>query len=196
MVSRLIHQQHIRPAEQHARQCDAHLPAPRQRPDVAIDLVILEAEAMQRLASLRLERVAAEMPVLFLHLAEALQYPVHLAGLLRIPHRVLQAFQLMVQVSDPPAPGNGLIEHRAALHLLHILTKVPDRELFRDRHFALVGSLLADNHAEKRGLARPIGANQSDLLARVQLKGCVDENQLPAILLMDIRKRDHPEHPS
>ena len=33
------------------------------------------------------------------------------------------------------------------------------------------------------------------LLAGVQLKGSVNENQLPAVLLVDIGERDHPEHP-
>src|SRR5258707_1380402 len=86
------------------------------------------------------------------------------------------------RIFQPPDAGNGLIEHRAALHLLHILTKVPDRELFRDRNLALVGRLLANDHAEQRGLASAVGTDQPYLLARVQLKGSVDENHLPAIL--------------
>ena len=93
VVGRLVHQQHVGPAEQHARQRDAHLPAAGERADVAIDLVVLEAEAVQHLARLRLERVAAEVLVLLLHLAEALQDAVHVVGLRGILHRVLQVLR-------------------------------------------------------------------------------------------------------
>ena len=39
------------------------------------------------------------------------------------------------------------------------------------------GDFLADHHAEERGLAGAVGADQADLLAGVQLKGGVDEDQ-------------------
>ena len=71
VVGRLVHQQHVGPAEQHARHRDAHLPAARQRADVAVDPLVVEAEPVQHLARLAFERVAAEMLVLLLHLAEA-----------------------------------------------------------------------------------------------------------------------------
>ena len=73
VVGRLVHQQHVRPAQQHARQRHAHLPAARQRADVAVDLVVLESQAVQHFARLRFERVAAQVLVLFLHFAEAVQ---------------------------------------------------------------------------------------------------------------------------
>ena len=83
VVGRFVHQQHIGPAEQHARQRDAHLPAAGERAHVAIDLVVLEAEAVQHFARLRFERVAAQMLVLLLHFAEALEDAVHVVGLRR-----------------------------------------------------------------------------------------------------------------
>src|SRR6266404_8319405 len=58
---------------------------------------------------------------------------------------------------------------------------------------ALVGSFLADHHTEERCLARPIGTDQSDFFAGIQLKRSVDEEQLLAILLIDVRERDHFE---
>ena len=110
MVGGLVHQQHVGPAEQHARQRHAHLPAAGERADVAIDLVVLEAEAVQHLARLRLERVAAEMLVLLLHFAEAREDAVHVAGLLGIFHGVMQGFEFVVQIADAPAAGDGLVE--------------------------------------------------------------------------------------
>ena len=56
---------------------------------------------------------------------------------------------------------------------------------------AVVRLLLAHDHAEQRGLAGAVGANQADLFAGVQLKRSVDKDQLLAVLLIDIGKRDH-----
>ena len=114
VVGGFVHQQHVGPAEQHARQRDAHLPAAGERAYVAIDLVVLEAEAVQHFAGLRFQRVAAEMLVGLLHFAEAFEDAVHVAGAVGIFHGALQAFELMVQIADAPAAGDGLVEHGAA----------------------------------------------------------------------------------
>ena len=112
VVGRLVHEQHVGPAEQHARHRDAHLPAARERADVAVDPLVVEAEAVQDLARLALERVAAEVLVLLLHLAEARED--------RDPCRrrapgsaiaCLQRLELVVQVADAAAAGNRLVEH-------------------------------------------------------------------------------------
>ena len=78
-----------------------------------------------------------------------------------------------------------------ALHFLYVLAKVADRQLLGDRDRALVGSFLADHHPEERCLARPIGTDQSNFFARIQLKRSIHEEQLLAILLIDVRERDH-----
>ena len=176
VVGRLVHQQHVGPAEQHARQRHAHFPAARQRADVAIDLVVLEAETVQHFARLRFERIAAEMLVFLLHFAETFEDAVHVAGLLGIFHGVLQGFQFVVQIAHPPAAGDRLIEHRPALHLLDVLAEIADGQFLGNRDFAFVRSFLADDHAEECGLAGAVGTDQADLLAGVQLKGSVDED--------------------
>ncbi len=102
---------------------------------------------------------------------------------------MLQGFEFVVQIADAPAAGDGLIEDRAALHLLHVLAEIADGQLLRNRDVAFVGDFLADDHAEEGGLAGAVGADQADLLAGVQLKGSVDEDQLLAVLLVDDRKR-------
>src|SRR5262249_61738799 len=91
----------------------------------------------------------------------------------------------------PSTAGDSLIEDRPALHLLHILTEVANGQLFRNRDIALIGCFLANHHAEQSRLAGAIGTDQADLLAGVQLKGSVHEDQLLAVLLVDVRKRDH-----
>jgi hypothetical protein len=193
VIGRLVHQQHVRLAEQHARHRHAHLPAARQRPDVAVDAGVLEAEAVQHLAGLALERVAAEVLVFLLHLAEALQDRVHVVGAIRVAHGVLERFELVVQVADAAAPGNRLVQHRPARHLLHVLAEVADRGLARHRHFAVVGPFLADDHAEKGGLAGPVRADEPDFVAGIELEGRVDEQDLSPVLLADARKRNHAD---
>jgi hypothetical protein len=44
-----------------------------------------------------------------------------------------------------------------------------------------------------RAAARPIGTDQSDFFAGIQLKRSIHEEQLLAILLIDVCERDHFE---
>ena len=53
------------------------------------------------------------------------------------------------------------------------------------------GSSSPTTMRNKRRLARAVRTHQPDLLAGVQLKRSVDEDKLLAVLLVDIRKRDH-----
>ena len=191
VVGGLVHQQHVGPAEEHAGHGHAHLPAAGERAHVAVDALVVEAEAVQDLARLRLQRVAAEVVVLLLHLAEAGEDGVHLVRARGIAHGVLQRLQLVVQVAHAAAARDGLVEHGAARHLLHVLAEVADGELPGDRDLALVGGLLAHDHAEEGRLARAVGPDEADLLARVELEGGVDEEDLPAVLLAEVGEGDH-----
>src|SRR3954469_16188911 len=103
---------------------------------------------MQYFARLRFERVAAEMLVLLLRVAEARQDAVHVAGLRGIFHGSLQILELVVEHSGAAAAGDGLVYDRAALHLLHILPEVADREFPGDRDFTLIGGFFTHYHSE------------------------------------------------
>src|SRR6059036_2770246 len=81
--------------------------------------------------------------------------------------------------------------HRAAGHLFDILAEVADREFFRDRHLAFVRRVFADDQPEQRRLAGAVGADEADPLVRIELKGGVDEQDLPAVLLVDARESNH-----
>ncbi len=192
VVGRLVHQQDVGPAEQHARHRHAHLPAAGQRADVAVDALVVEAEAVQHFARLRSRarsRRGARTPPAPRRSAPGSGPCRRRASGSR--HRVLQRLELVVQVADAAAAGNRLVEHRAARHLLDVLAEVADRQLLRHRDLALVGRLLADDHAEERGLAGAVRADQADLLAGVELEGGVDEEDLPAVLLADAGERNH-----
>ena len=181
--------------EEDAGHGDAHLPAPGQGAHVAVDALVVEPQAVEDLARLRLQRVPAKVVVLLLHLAEARQDGVHLVPAVGIPHRVLQALELVVQVAHAAAARDGLVEHRAPGHLLDVLPEVPDGELPGNGDLPLVGGLLADDEPEQRGLPRAVGADQADLLAGVQLERRVDEEDLPAVLLAEMGKGDHARKP-
>ena len=191
VVRGLVHQQDVGTAEQHARHGHAHLPAAGEGAHVPVDPLLVEAQAEEHLAGLRLERVAALVVVLLLHLAETREDGVHLVGAGGVAHRVLESLELVVEVPQPPAARDRLVEDGAARHLLDVLPEVADRELLRDRHLALVRGLLAHDHAEQGRLAGAVGAHEPDLVAGVELEGGLDEEHLPAVLLADARERDH-----
>jgi hypothetical protein len=96
-----------------------------------------------------------------------------------------------MQVADLAAAGDCLVEHRAPRHLLDVLPEVADRQLLRNRDVPLVRRLLPDDHPEQRRLAGTVGADQPDLLARIELEGCVDEEDLPSVLLADAGEGNH-----
>ena len=56
---------------------------------------------------------------------------------------------------------------------------------------ALVGLLLAGDHAEQRGLAGAVRPDQADLLALLERRGGLDEEDLVAVLLADVVETDH-----
>jgi len=69
------------------------------------------------------------------------------------------------------------------------LPEIADRKPFRHRNLAVVGSFLANQDAEQRRLTGAVGSAQADFFTRFN----IDEDQLPALLLLNIREGDHPE---
>ena len=128
---------------------------------------------------------------LALHFAEAFENLIHFRGLLGVGHRMLQSFKLVVQIAKAAAAGNRLIEHGTSGHFLHVLAEISDGDLLRDGDVTLVSRLFPDDHAEKRRLAGAVRADQTDLFSGVELKRCIDEKNLAAVLLADAGKRNH-----
>src|SRR5579862_5748257 len=96
-----------------------------------------------------------------------------------------------MQIPGAAAPRDGFVQNRAPLHLFPVLPEIPDMQALGNRYRAVVRLFFADDHAEKRSLARAVGTYQAHLFTGVQLERSVDEDQLLAILLIDIGKRDH-----
>src|SRR5207344_2685443 len=93
--------------------------------------------------------------------------------------------------ADAAAAENRLVEHRTPRHLFDVLAEVADAQLLRHRDVAFVRHLFARDHPEQRRLAAAIRTDQADFLAGVELEGRVDEQDLLAVLLADLEKRNH-----
>jgi hypothetical protein len=193
VVGRLVHQEHVGPPEQHAGHGDAHLPSTGQRTDIAVDAIVVEPEPVENFTRLALERVAAEVFVLFLHFTKTGQNAIHVCGAIRIGHRVVQRFELVMQVPDPSASRDRLVENRAAGHLLDVLAEVADGQLPGYRNVPFIGRLFADDHAKERRLAGAVRADEADLFTGIELERGVHEQHLTPVLLGDMRKRNHSE---
>jgi hypothetical protein len=104
---------------------------------------------------------------------------------------VLELGELDAEVGHLAGAGHGLVQHRAAGQVAGVLTEVADGEAARTLDDAVVGLLLAGDEAEDGGLARPVGADEADLLAGVDLERRVEKEDLRAVLLADCGERDH-----
>ena len=131
------------------------------------------------------------MVIFFLNLPKSGQDTVHVVGLVGVTHGLLKGLEFVVQVAQASGSGYGLIQDGTTGHLFHILPKIPNGQLFWDRHFPFVGRFLSHDHAEQGGLARPVGTDQPHLVAGVELEIGVHEEDLPPVLLGNVRKGDH-----
>ncbi len=191
MVARLVEQHDVGPHEEDAGQRHAHLPAPRQGAHVAIHHLLAEAQARQDLARPTLQRVPVQLLEAPLHLAVARDDHLHFVRAVGIGHG---GFQLL-QLCRHGAHGTGAVHHlghgAAARHLAHVLAEVTDGHASLDHHLALVGVVLADDHAKEARLAGPVGTDEADLLPLVERRGRLDEEELVAILLADVVEANH-----
>jgi hypothetical protein len=71
MVARLVEQHDVGAHQQDAGQRHAHLPAARERADIAVHHLLAEAQAGQHLARPAFQRIAVELLEAALHLAIA-----------------------------------------------------------------------------------------------------------------------------
>ena len=126
-----------------------------------------------------------------LHLAITHDDLVHVVGAIGIGHRGLEFPELARHGADGPRAVHHLGHRAAARHLADVLAEIADGNAPIERDLALIRRLLARNHPEKRGLARPVRADEADLLALLEGRGGFDEEDLVADLLADVIETDH-----
>lgn len=78
-----------------------------------------------------------------------------------------------------------------ARHVADILAEIADGDAAIDLHLALVGLLLAGDHAKQSRLAGAVRPDKTDLLTLLQGGRSLDEDDLAAVLLADVFKTDH-----
>ena len=191
MVARLVEQHGVGAHEQDAGERHAHLPAARQRADVAVHHLLAEAQAREDFARAALERVAVQLLEARLHLAVARDDALHVVGAVRIGHGGLELLQLGRHGAHRAGAVHHLGHGAAARHLADVLAEIADGHAAIDGHLALVGLFLAGDHPEQRGLAGAVGADEADLLPLLERRGGLDEEDLVAILLADVVETNH-----
>ena len=96
------------------------------------------------------------MLVLLLDFAEPRENLFHFVESRRVGHRVLQRLELVMQISETAASGDGFIQYGTARHFFHILAEIADGQLPGHRHFAFIRRFFADDHAEQCGFSSDV----------------------------------------
>ncbi len=191
MVARLVQQHGVGTHQEDTGQRHPHLPAARQRADVTVHHLPAEAQAREHFACPALQRVAVQFLEARLHLAVARDDVIHLIHPVRVAHGGFQLFQFTGHRAD----GTGAVHHfghgAAARHFTDVLAEVTDGDAAIDRHLTFVGLLLTRDHPEQRGLAGAVGADETDLLALLERRGGLDEEDLVADLFADVVETNH-----
>ena len=112
-------------------------------------------------------------------------------GLIRIDHRRFELGHFGGQRAGRPDAIHHRRDRALARHFADILAEIADGHAGIDRHLAIVGLVLAGDHAEQRRLAGAIGPDQPHLLALLDAHRGVDEQELMAVLLADVVEADH-----
>lgn len=126
MVARFVEEHDIGAHQQNAGKRHAHLPAARQRTDIAVHHLLAEAQTREHFAGASLERIAVQFLVTRLHLAVALDDLLHAIGLLGIGHGRLQIAQFAGNDADWTGAVHHLGDGAVARHLADILVEIAD----------------------------------------------------------------------
>ena len=182
VVGGLVEEQCVGRHEEDAGQGHAHLPAARERAHVAVHGLGGEPQAGQDLAGPGLEAVSPQLVEAGLDVAEPLDQLVHLVDPPGIGEGVLERVQLGGHRGDGTGAVHGLGHGAPSGHLAHVLREVTHGDAAVDGDLSLVGRLLPGHEPEEGGLAGAVRADETDLLPRVDHGGCLDEEDLVAVL--------------
>ena len=182
MVRRLVEQEDRGTAQQQLRQLDAHAPAARELARGAAEVLAAETQPEERLLDVGVARLAAEDVVAILRLRQPVQ-ELPVGGALVIG--ALGDF-----VRDAPDLGfepqhfveclGRLLGQRRGVGHLHLLGQIADRTLAVDRNGSRRGLLLTHDQTQKRRLAGPVPAHQTDAVLGVdQKRDIVEEGPAP-----------------
>src|SRR5262249_4638801 len=154
---------------------------------VAGDLLGGEAEAGENRVRARLEVVATELLVASLNFAESLDNVGEVGGLV-VVEPSLEILHLFAEPPGLAGAGERFGEDAPPLQIATVLPEVADGQALRLVDDTIVRLLVTDDEAKDRALARAIRADQADLLAFAEVERRIDEENLTAVLLADVRE--------
>ncbi len=191
VVRGLVHQEQVRAGEEQLREGDAHLPAARELLGSALLVGEGEAEALQHLRHPRLDLVPATLLESLGDLGVALEEAVVVAVLGRVGEGVLDAVLLLLQGEQVGEGEDHLLVNRAPVVDDAVLGQVADRGVRRHADLARVGLLDPGEHAQERGLSRPVRPRQADAVPLLDVPGDVLEEDPVAVSLAEALDVDH-----
>ena len=156
VVGGFVEQQQIRRTHQRLREVQTHPPAAGEAADRKIHLLVGKAQAGQQLARSGVSGIAVGIVELGV---QASQRPAIMGGF-RLDQRRLNAAQLGIAVQD--------VIDRQPIERVDLLAHVSNAPVRWHLTIAPVGGEFATQQGEQAGFAGTIGANQPDLLARMQ----------------------------
>ena len=175
VVGRLVQEQQVRVAGQRARKRAAGQLSARERAQLAVEVVVVEAEMPDHRHRALAPVVAAG--VLEPRLCGRVGVERRLVGG-ALPHRLLQPRELLLGGDQLAAPGQHVLAQRQVLVARRALVVQGDRGALLDRQLSLVDRRLAGQHPQQRGLARAVAAGQGQPVAPLDLERDVREQGL------------------
>ena len=185
VVGRLVEEQEVRLLEEEPRQPHARALAAGHLADQDPELVVREAEAMERLVDPVVDRVAAGALHLLLDLRLALHQRVDVGVGLR--HLLVQRLHLAVELVEAlEGAARGVAQRVGGLEP-RVLRQVAHARAARERDGAEVGLPHARDQLHERALAAAVSPDEPHLLAGLDGDGGAVEHDVGAEAVADVR---------
>ena len=162
MVGRLVEHQEFRAAHQQLGQRDPHPDAAGKLGDVALEVGSREAQPEQHRLGAAVGLVKPVALELAQHVAEFGQRGVVFGAAMMLSEHFFEFDPAAVVGLHFAQRRERFLQHRPAAHLGRVLRQVADRRALRARDTARVGRDDLADHAQQRGLAGAVEADQAD----------------------------------
>ncbi len=104
--------------------------------------------------------------------------PLAVVVVLGLGHLLRGLLELALEVDERRQPRPGHVDQRLVGREFGLLPEQADADAGPDVEVAVIGLIAAGQQPHQRGLARAVGADQPDPLARADLERQVDEDRI------------------
>jgi hypothetical protein len=188
VVGRLVEQQQVGVARERASERRAGQLAAGERVERAVEVLVAEAEAVQRGVDALAPRVPARVLQARLRARVGLQRR-GLGG--PTGHGRLQLRQPRLQVEQVAAAREHVVAQRQVALARRALVVQGDADVLGERQLAAVHGALAGEHAQQRGLARAVAPGQGQPVPALQPERDAAQERLPRDVLREVGGDDH-----